>query len=298
MSTFEAVAATLVVIIPGALYLWGYERMAGSWNQTSPDRIYRFVAGSAVFQLLFAPLSYWLWKNYFHSDRIAQAKPVPLSFWLTLSLYGIIPAAVGLAVGRFVRKKTFLGRAIRSSSAPPRAWDKVFSSQPQGLVRIKLKSGNWIAGVFAETASGDAYASGYPAEQDIWLPETVVVDPTTGEYALDANRLPKFLTTGILVNWSEVEYLTIDPRKEPACLPRELTSQPFTKTANLLSKIAELRSGVTRHRKGALPWLISPICLQGQLQVQPRHLGARNPLSRQHRRRCHPTRWRNNLPLY
>ncbi len=212
MSTFEAVAVTLVAIIPGALYLWGYERMAGSWDQTSPDRIYRFVAGSAVFQLLFAPLSYWLWKTYFYSDRLSHAKSVPLSFWLLLSLYGVIPAAVGLAVGKFVSKKTVLGRVIRSSSAPPRAWDKVFSGQPQGLVRIKLKSGTWVAGVFAETASGDAYASGYPADQDIWLPQTVVVDPINGEYILDVNRLPKFLTTGILIDWSEVEYLTIDPR--------------------------------------------------------------------------------------
>jgi len=78
------------------------------------------------------------------------------------------------------------------------------------FVRIKLRDGERVGGVFGEDSFATAYtsyAAGYPEEQDLYLAESVEVDPDTGEFVLDRDDTPVPRDSGILVRWSEVEYL-------------------------------------------------------------------------------------------
>ena len=72
----------------------------------------------------------------------------------------------------------YLERYWLNADAPePRAWDYLWRPGVQGVVRIRLKSGPWLAGVFGTTASGQrSYAAGYPEKEDLYLSLQVKVD--------------------------------------------------------------------------------------------------------------------------
>jgi len=82
------------------------------------------------------------------------------------------------------------------------------SSGPRGWVRLRLKGGTWLGGAFATRADGTrAYAAGYPEQQDLYLVESVEVDPETGSFLLDDEGTPVSRGSSILIRWEEVEYL-------------------------------------------------------------------------------------------
>lgn len=49
------------------------------------------------------------------------------------------------------------GRSAGYCRLPPTAWDAVFSPHPAGWILMKLKSGDWMGGEYAE----GSYAAGY-----------------------------------------------------------------------------------------------------------------------------------------
>lgn len=53
-STFQAVLVIVVALLPGALYVWAFERQAGRYGIALSDRVLRFVVGSAVLLAVFA----------------------------------------------------------------------------------------------------------------------------------------------------------------------------------------------------------------------------------------------------
>jgi hypothetical protein len=92
----------------------------------------------------------------------------------------------------------------------PRAWDQMWNRPVTALLRIKLKSGRWIGGVFEKTdAGGKSYAAGYPHDGDLHLTRQLVVDPLTGDAQMEKDGTPTVIDRGLLIRWSEVEYLDI-----------------------------------------------------------------------------------------
>ena len=49
VDTFQALWILLLAFLPGALYVWAFEREAGGWGLGVTDRVLRFVGVSAVF---------------------------------------------------------------------------------------------------------------------------------------------------------------------------------------------------------------------------------------------------------
>ena len=69
-------------------------------------------------------------------------------------------------------------RVITGSNPAPRAWDYLFGLRPEGWIRLKLKSGGWLAGAYAVQEDDlRSYASGYPEKQDLFLVDMAEVDP-------------------------------------------------------------------------------------------------------------------------
>lgn len=83
--------------------------------------------------------------------------------------YVAVPAPAGTLVGVAVRRRRRWVWALVGRDPAPRAWDHLFADRPVGWVRLKLKSGTWLAGAFAADGDGRrrSYAAGYP-EAPTW----------------------------------------------------------------------------------------------------------------------------------
>lgn len=161
-STLQAVLALVLVVLPGAIYLWGFEREAGKWAIGISDTLLRFVAASAIFQALYAAPLYVFYERYVHHDVARQGSrdfENPLSdghvpWWLALLplAYVGLPAVLGTLVGRSVRSERPVAqrfaRIMAGRNPAPRAWDDPVrgptlghgSRTPQG----RFELGGWI----------------------------------------------------------------------------------------------------------------------------------------------------------
>jgi hypothetical protein len=70
-------------------------------------------------------------------------------------------------------------------------------------MRLKLKSGSWIGGAFAQ----GSYAAVYPEPPDLYLAWAAEVDPSSGAFLFDEHDRVVLRDSGILIRWEEVEYL-------------------------------------------------------------------------------------------
>ena len=207
LESVGAVTATVLALVPGALYVWGFERIVGNWGVRISDRLLRFLGVSVVFHAVFAPLTYWLWANYVVEGHVVAGRPLPLALWLVAVGYVAIPTLGGAWIGRATLSEKEWAEHFTGPDPAPRAWDHLFATNPQGWMRLKLKSGAWIGGAYATTAEGrSSYAAGYPEAQDLYLAQAADVDPETGEFRFVGDS-PLVRGSGLLVRWSEVEYL-------------------------------------------------------------------------------------------
>lgn len=213
ISTFQALAVALLFLLPGAAYNFALERVAGSFGSSLADRLVRFLAASAAFQAVFSGFELWLYREYVVTGRLADGE-VP---WLLLQcvalLYVGLPTAIGSLVGRGQKKRWPWVRLLTGESPEPRAWDHVWRRDTVGIVRVRLKSGSWLAGVYAKSPSGvRSYASGYPEAGDLFLSEQLVVDSVSGEFTVDQDGRPfrPDGSPGLLLRWDEIEYLEFE----------------------------------------------------------------------------------------
>lgn len=196
----------MVALVPGALYVWAFERMVGRWGVGLSDRLLRFVGASAIFHAIAAPFTYWLWST--KSEALVARDAFSWWLWLVPLGYVAVPLVAGNVIGGATRSGKEWARFFTGPDPAPRAWDYLFQGKRDGWIRLKLKSGVWVGGGFATSPTGlKSYSAGYPEAQDLYLATTVSLDPDTGEFLFDDRDNPIMLSGGILVRWEEVEYL-------------------------------------------------------------------------------------------
>ena len=206
LETFEALAVVAVALLPGALYTWAFERLVGAWGVGFSDRLLRFVGVSAIFHALVLPGTYFVWTNFLRGEL--GAVPDVGILWIFALLYVGIPIGAGSLVGWATRSGHSWAKFFTGPEPAPRAWDHLFGSRPDGWVRLRLKSGTWIGGAFAQSEDGiRPYAAGYPDPQDLYLAPAVLVNPDSGEFLTEGDEEVVTLESGILIRWEEVEYL-------------------------------------------------------------------------------------------
>lgn len=205
-TTFQALGVLVAALLPGALYLWAFERLAGRWGATLSDRLLRFIGGSAILHALFAPATYWFWSTQW--PTIANRGQVSWNLWGLVLAYVAIPMLIGTLVGYGTRKRWRWATLITGPDPAPRAWDYLFQGERDGWVRLRLKSGTWIAGGYATATDGlKSYSAGYPEDQDLFLATTAAVDTDTGAFILGEDGNAQLQPGGVLIRWEEVEYL-------------------------------------------------------------------------------------------
>jgi hypothetical protein len=201
----QGLALALFAVLPGALYVWSYERQAGQWRVHSPDRFLLFLGVSAVLQALAAPLTFWTWRHYWHSGELEADTHLPGAAYGILLLYIVVPALLGFVVGIAAERRVPFLQSIHERT-PPRAWDYLFDAPLNAWIRMRTKRGTWLGGVVSQ----EAWASTYPSDGDLLLP-VALVDPDTGDWVKDENGEVEVLEDArILVRWNEIEYLQVD----------------------------------------------------------------------------------------
>jgi hypothetical protein len=202
-----ALLALALALVPGALYVWAYERQAGGKTVRMSDRVFRFVGGSAIFHALFAPLTYWVWSELW--PRAREGRALPWAAWLLALAYVAVPTLAGSFVGSRVQRGVWWSRYLTGPQPAPRAWDYLFHQQVDGWIRLRLKSGEWIGGALADANGRRSYAASFPEPPDLYLAAAVRVDPDTGEFVETPDGEIELLPSGLLVSWDEVEYLEL-----------------------------------------------------------------------------------------
>ncbi|MFD8320710.1 DUF6338 family protein [Kitasatospora purpeofusca] len=214
MNTFQALAVTVIAVLPGALYTFALERQIAINRAGLTDRVIRLTAISVVVHTVLLPLTLWLYRSVWVSGRLARP-PVPWSLWAALLPYLVLPLAAGAAVGAGVRRRRRWALAVHGRTREPRAWDALFGRSPSAWLRVRLKdveagSNGWLLGAFARDHRGllDSSASGYPEPQDLYLCETAVSDEH-GHFVLGGDGKPQLRGIGVLVAWENITYIEV-----------------------------------------------------------------------------------------
>lgn len=127
--------------------------------------------------------------------------------WAFAIAYVLLPMAAGTLVGAATRQRRPWSRWFTGPDPAPRAWDHLFQHQADGWIRLRLKSGIWIGGAYANANGRRSYAAGYPEPQDLFLAAAAKIDPDSGAFATGDDGNPIVLDGSLLVRWEEVEYL-------------------------------------------------------------------------------------------
>lgn len=196
----------VLALLPGALYVWSFERQTGRWGIGLSDRVLRFIGTSAILHVAFAPLTYLAWVHLW--PAVDEQGSVPWGLWLVTVAFVALPVGAGWGVGWGAKSSRNWSSVFTGPAPAPRAWDFLFQGNKDGWIRLKLKSGTWVAGAYATSTDGvRSYSAGYPEEQDLFLATMVTVDSESGEFLVDENGNAMLEPGGLLVQWSEVEYL-------------------------------------------------------------------------------------------
>lgn len=233
VDTLQALVVITLGVLPGALYMWAFEREVGAWGVSLADRIVRFFGASALFQAVLFPLTQHVRAVFVLNGDLHAGKFSWLA-WSYALLYVLLPDQVGRRVGRATRLRKRWPRFITGQNPAPRAWDHLFGDEPAGLIRLRMRSGRWLGGVFAAIDGRRPYAAGFPHAQDLYLADVAEVD-AEGDFALTDEGDVRLSGNGLLVRWDDVEYLEFIPRE----IEEEPWQSPFARLRELLRRAFE-----------------------------------------------------------
>lgn len=210
VDTFQALAVAMLAILPGALYVFSYERVVGAFGITRSDRILQFLAASAVYHAVASGLTYFFYSRTVASGTLARGEVHALVIEGGALAYVAIPIGAGYLVGKGCAGGKRWATWLVGEGRQPRAWDYLWEQKPTGYIRLRMKSGVWLGGYMGKSRAGRrAYSSGYPEPGDLFIPRSVDVDSTTGRFIPGEGGAPTIRDEGILVRWEEVELLVM-----------------------------------------------------------------------------------------
>ncbi|NBH10355.1 DUF6338 family protein [Amycolatopsis sp. SID8362] len=213
ISTFQGLLVAVLALLPGAAYTFALERVTNGYGAASfSDRLVRFLAASAAIHALLAGGEYQLYRYLIAEHRLGNGTA---NVWLLQGLsigYVLLPTAVGSTIGWGHKHHKKWAVLLVGAAPEPRAWDYMWRHTQRAIVRIKLKSGTWLAGYYGWSLDGRrSYASAHPEEGDLYLAVGLTIDADSGELVLDEKNqtVPLPDARGLLVRWPEIEYIDI-----------------------------------------------------------------------------------------
>lgn len=189
-ATAQALAVVVLAILPGAAYVWAFERQAGAYGVSAADRTLRLLAVSLIVQLAFSPVAYVMWRVLYKDKQFAGGQFA--GAWLGALILTGAPLVLGTALGllwsarerpdqypklrRLLRLDSDSGSALLALAAgsrrAPTAWDALFSAAPAAHVRVRTKTSGLLIGLYGD----QSYAGAFPHSRDLLLEDTWEVD--------------------------------------------------------------------------------------------------------------------------
>jgi hypothetical protein len=216
-STVTSLVILALAVLPGAVYVWSFERETGPFGASFADRILRFLAASAFIHVLAALPEYTLYRVAVHGSTSVGYLQF-FTLWIGATVLISVPAICGHLVGRLwvtrnspqltpnLRKlvrpsvERVLLRTLVGRQLEPRAWDYIFSTRSGTFVRVRTTSGTWLAGVFAS----NSYAAGFLNEADLFLENAYSLDEAT-------LGLKDWLPYGIYLPAAQIAWMELIP---------------------------------------------------------------------------------------
>lgn len=223
-TTTDALVIAVLFLLPGVLFETGIERSSGYWHTRFGERSVRYFRSSCAF-LPFTILLLWTVERL-RPELIAwgvaalngtaglasgtaatrEALDSLVQLGLPFAAFLVLPYATGYVMGLRRRRKPWKA---------PRAWDYLFLTEGlTGIVRVRLRTGKWVAGLYVKgegTGADSGYASSYPDPPCLYLPVQVGVDAQTGELMVDGDGRPLLRQWGLLLDGPEIELLEVQP---------------------------------------------------------------------------------------
>jgi Family of unknown function (DUF6338) len=191
------IAAAILFLVPGLNATWVIERLSGPTRLKGTERLLRALSWST---LIYLPSGFWLLDL---RRRILGEGSVP-SWELILGSFLIIFIAPVLLGGiiSFLREseraKAFVWR-FTTIDPTPTAWDFAFKRGGPYLVRVQLRDGEWVGGLFGP----ESFASAYPERQELFLEQAWRLDEE-GEFVS-----PIADSDGLLVHAEAIEIVEL-----------------------------------------------------------------------------------------
>ncbi|MGP3989852.1 DUF6338 family protein [Streptomyces sp. 3N207] len=198
--TVQQLTILLILVLPGVFYQAVRERLRGALagEQEPQNRLVRAIAAGALLDALYAVAAGpWLVRLLAGGGDgpIAGVLGQPRRAGLAALLL-IVAVPSGLAWVEAVWRR----RHARARYEPmPTAWDALFHDRGSCFIRVRLKSGLWVAGWLGSRSA----VSAYPQQGDLYLQAQYRV----GSDGRFLGKVPG--TAGVYVRASDVEVLEV-----------------------------------------------------------------------------------------
>lgn len=141
-ATYEALVVAVLALLPGAMYLWGFEREDGPWTISFGDRVLRFLGISGLLSPLTLPLIWLGYREVVLTGALRTASAPVWWAWLLPVLLFVVPGIAGAFVGYSSRRGRSWVRPLVGAAPAPRGWDQLFRTPSlAGFVRLRPTDG-------------------------------------------------------------------------------------------------------------------------------------------------------------
>lgn len=185
----------IAFVIPGFISLKVYELLCPGIQKDSSKLVVDAVAYSCInYALLFWPI------KIVERSSLSTEFPNTYAFFYLFVLF--IAPVVWVVIWRYLRTIRIFQKIAPHPTQKP--WDFVFSQKKPYWVKVILKDGTKIAGKYAD----NSFASSAPAEEQIYLEETWILNENLGF------ERPKKRTAGVIVMANDISHLELSNYEE------------------------------------------------------------------------------------
>tara|TARA_R110001599_G_C12043752_1_gene641422 strand:+ start:73 stop:657 length:585 start_codon:yes stop_codon:yes gene_type:complete len=186
----DKLALFLAFVIPGFISIKAYQLAFPGTERATSDQLIDAIAYSSInYALLIFPII------AIESGTLRES--CKFLYYLFYVFVLFIAPIIWVLIWKYLRTRDFFQRNAPHPTAKP--WDYVFSKRKSYWVKVTLKDGTIIAGLYADKS----FASSAPAQEQIYLEETWIVNEKGGFERAKNN------TAGVIILSSEISYIEL-----------------------------------------------------------------------------------------
>ena len=180
----------IVFVIPGFIALKIYELLNPTQLKDSSKQLIDAVTYSSInYAVLLLPI-YWI--------EASNLKTCLTSLYVIFYFFVLFICPVFIAfLWDWIRKRDFVQKKIPHPTQKP--WDWIFSQKKHYWIKVKMKDGEIIGGLYAE----NSFTSSAPAEEQIYLQETWIINDNGGFDRVKEN------SEGVIMLSSEIKFIEL-----------------------------------------------------------------------------------------